>query len=183
MILALGDSLTAWYWLEERDAYPAQLETELTARGYTYRVQNAGISGDTTATLLSRLEWVLTWEKPDLIILCIGANDALQGKPVEEIKKNVRDILTMIAGKNIPVLLAGMQAPRNLWTEYNTLFAQIYPDLAKEYNVPLMDFFLSWVAMDDTLNQSDRIHPTREWYTRIVKNIIPLLEKEKLIHK
>lgn len=114
IILALGDSLTAGYGLAETDAYPAQLERKLTEQGYSYQVHNAGISGDTTAGLLSRLDWTLEGSTPALVILCIGANDAFQGKSPEEIESNLRAIIEKLQAKKIPILFAGMRAPLNL---------------------------------------------------------------------
>lgn len=114
IILALGDSLTAGYGLAETDAYPAQLERKMTEQGYSYQVHNAGISGDTTAGLLSRLDWTLEGSTPALVILCIGANDAFQGKSPEEIESNLRAIIEKLQAKKIPILFAGMRAPLNL---------------------------------------------------------------------
>ncbi len=192
IILALGDSLTAGYGLPESENYPTQLSSVLQRDGYYYSVQNAGVSGDTTAGLLSRLDWILegdtTSEKTStgsfaLAILCIGANDAFQGKSVADIEKNLRAIIEKIRAKNIPLLLAGMRAPFNLGIEYRDQYDTVFEKLAKEYKISYMPFFLAWVALDPKLNQEDLIHPTKEGYTIIVGNIEKILKAEKLIQK
>jgi acyl-CoA thioesterase I len=180
-ILALGDSLTAGYGLPIVHSYPNQLEVKLKEMGYEYRVQNAGISGDTTAGLLSRLDWLLEWEEYDLIILCIGANDAFQWKSPEDIENNIRSIITKIRNKNIPLLLAGMKAPLNLGRSYGERYEAIFPRLSKEFDLPFMPFFLEWVALKWSLNLDDRIHPNKEWYFLIVQNLIEILENEDLL--
>ena len=180
-ILALGDSLTAGYGLPIESSYPSQLETKLGSLGYNYRVQNAGISWDTTAGLLSRLDWTLEWDTPSLVILCIGANDAFQWKAPEDIEANLRSIIEKIRAKNISILFAGMKAPLNLWGEYGRKYEAIFPKLAKEYDLPYIDWFLKGVALKGTLNQDDRIHPNREGYAIVVENLVKVLEKEKLI--
>lgn len=180
-ILALGDSLTAGYGLPVSDSYPSQLEQKLREKWYQYRIVNAGISWDTTAGLLSRLDWALEWDTPSLVILCIGANDAFQGKDTAEIEKNLRQIIEKIQSKNIPILFAGMKAPLNLGGEYWKKYEAIFPRLAKEYDLVYMDFFLQWVALKAQYNQDDRIHPTKEWYAIVVENLMEILEDEKLI--
>ena len=180
-ILALGDSLTAGYGLPESDAYPKQLETKLQTAGYNYTVINAGISGDTTAGLLSRLDWILDGETPNLAILCIGANDAFQWKDPAEIEKNIREIIVRLQAKDIPILLAGMRAPLNLGPEYAKKYEAIFPSLAKEYRLFYMDFFLEWVALQANLNQEDRIHPTKEWYAIVVENLMRILVDEGMV--
>lgn len=182
-ILALGDSLTIWLWLSIEDSYPSQLEAKLREKGYDYKVMNAWISWDTTAGLLSRLDWALEWDAPSLVILCIGANDAFQGKDTTEIEKNLRQIIEKIQAKNIPILLAGMRAPLNLGGEYRKQYEALFPKLAKEYSLVYMPFFLEWVALKANLNQDDRIHPTKEWYTIVVENLMGILEGEELVGK
>lgn len=183
VILALGDSLTAWYGLPESDSYPPQLEVKLSSLGYSYIIQNAWVSGDTSAWLLSRVDWILEWDTPSLAILCIGANDAFQGKEVDDIEKNIRTIIEKVQAKNIPILFAGMKAPLNLWGEYGRKYEAIFPKLAKEYKLVFMPFFLEWVALKANLNQEDRIHPTKAGYAIVAENLLELLEKEKLIEK
>ncbi len=182
-ILAIGDSLTAGYGLPESESYPSQLEIELTKKWYNYHLQNAWISGDTSAWLLSRLDWVLEWPSPSLVILCIGANDAFQGKSTEDIEKNLREIIEKISSKNIPILFAGMSAPLNLGWGYGRKYEEIFPKLAKEYGLVFMPLFLSEVMLKSHLNQDDRIHPNKAGYAIIVENLIEILEDEKLIVK
>lgn len=183
VILAIWDSLTAGYWLPESDSYPSQLERILKEKAYNYRIINAWISGDTTAWLLSRLDWVLDWDTPDLVILCIGANDAFQGKGVDEIEKNIRTIIERIQSKNIPILFAGMKAPLNLWGEYGLAYEKIFPMLAKEYNLSYIPFLLKDVALKWNLNQEDRIHPTASGYTIVAGTVYEALIDYNLINK
>lgn len=189
IILALGDSLTSWYWLSEEDSYPSQLQKKLKENGYDYLVQNAGISGDTSAGLLSRIDWILDSDDSassgnmtsfQFAILCIGANDAFQGKSPEDIEKNIRVIIEKLQAKKIPILFAWMRAPLNLGGEYGRQYEAIFPRLAKEYKLVYMDFFLEWVALKASLNQEDRIHPTREGYTVVVDNLMKILERDFL---
>jgi acyl-CoA thioesterase-1 len=186
-ILALWDSLTAGYGLPESDSYPSQLQKKLKEKGYDYQVQNAGISGDTSAGLLSRMDWLLTPSDPSantsefsFAILCIGGNDAFQGKSPEDIEKNIRAIIEKLQAKKIPILFAGMKAPLNLGGEYGKQYEAIFPRLAKEYDLVYMDFFLEGVVLKANLNQDDRIHPTREGYAIIVENLMKILESDFL---
>jgi len=150
-------------------------------------VQNAGISGDTSAGLLSRMDWLLASSDPSantsefsFAILCIGGNDAFQGKSPEDIEKNIRAIIEKLQAKKIPILFAGMKAPLNLGGEYGKQYEAIFPRLAKEYDLVYMDFFLEGVALKANLNQDDRIHPTREGYAIIVENLMKILESDFL---
>ncbi len=182
-ILALGDSLTAGYGLPQSDSYPSQLESRLWLSGYNYTVQNAWVSWDTSAGLLSRMDWLLEWDAPTLAILCIGANDSFQGKSPTDIENNIKAIIEKLQAKNIPILFAGMKAPLNLGGAYGREYEAIFPKLAEEYNLEYMDFFLEWVALNANLNQDDRIHPTKEWYTIVVENLMEILEDKDLITK
>ena len=183
VILALGDSLTAGYGLPVSDSYPSQLETLLVSKWYNYTLQNAWVSGDTSAGLLARMDWLLEWDTPSLAILCIGANDAFQGKSPADIDANIRAIIQKLQSKNIPILFAGMKAPLNLGGAYGKEYEAIFPRLAKEYDLVYMDFFLDGVALKASLNQDDRIHPTRAWYAIVVDNLMEILEDEDLIQK
>ncbi len=183
IIVALGDSLTAGYGLPVSVSYPSQLERRLTGKSYNYRIVNAWISGDTSAWLLSRLDWVLDGQPSSLIILCIGANDAFQWKDTSEIEQNIRNIIEKIQSKKIPILFAGMRAPLNLWGEYGKKYEAIFPKLAKEYDLVFMPFLLQGVSLKAELNQDDRIHPTASGYTIVVDNLLEILEDEKLIKK
>ncbi|MEM7569664.1 MAG: arylesterase [Pseudomonadota bacterium] len=176
LIVAFGDSLTAGYGLGPGEAFPNQLEDMLREKGYSAAVvKNAGVSGDTSSGGRSRLLWNLSALKrtPDLLILELGANDALRGILPERTRANVDAMLKTLQEKNIPVLLTGMLAPPNLGDEYGAEFNSLYPDLAKAYEVPLYPFFLDGVAADPALNQEDGIHPTKEGVALIVENILP----------
>jgi acyl-CoA thioesterase I len=161
-IVVLGDSLTAGYGLLEQQAYPALLQQRLNAEGYGWEVVNAGISGDTSAAGLQRLDWALGQGDVRILILELGANDGLRGLPISEMKKNLSAIIEHAHEKHIAVLLAGMEAPPNFGPEYTVSFRQVYRDLAKQYKVTLLPFLLDKVAGNAALNQSDGIHPNVE---------------------
>jgi acyl-CoA thioesterase I len=173
-ILVLGDSLTAGYGLAEREAFPAQLETALLATGYPVRVINAGISGDTSAGGAARLEWSLA-DDPDLVILALGANDALRGLAPDQTRANLAAIIERLQLRQISVLLAGMLAPRNMGEAYYNSFDKIYPDLAQEFDVSLYPFFLAGVAAQPELNLADGIHPNAAGVQVMVEGILPLV--------
>jgi acyl-CoA thioesterase-1 len=159
VILALGDSITAGLGLPQSQAWPALLQARLDAEGRKYRVVNAGVSGDTTAAGLARLDWQLS-QKPAVVILELGANDGLRGLPVADARQNLGEILTRCKAAGARVLLAGMQVPPNMGPEYTAAFRDMYPALAAEHSVPLIPFVLDRVAGDPKLNQGDGIHPT-----------------------
>jgi acyl-CoA thioesterase-1 len=173
-IVALGDSLTAGYGLPRKDAFTARLGAALAAAGVKARVVNAGVSGDTSAGGLARIDWLLA-EKPDLVIVELGANDALRGLDPEETRRNLDAILARIKTSGARVLLAGMRAPPNMGREYAADFDRIFPDLAKQHKVPLYPFFLDGVAADPALNQADGIHPNAKGVSVIVDRILPPL--------
>jgi acyl-CoA thioesterase I len=175
-ILAFGDSLTAGYGLGPADAFPAQLEAALKQRGHDVRVINAGVSGDTTAGGLARLDWSLA-DKPDLVLLELGSNDMLRGLAPTEAEANLDAMLQKLTQAKIPVLLCGMYAARNLGPDYVARFDGIYPRLAKKYGVALYPFFLDGVAMDPQLNQGDGMHPNPAGVRMIVERILPAIEK------
>ena len=184
-ILALGDSLTAGYQLPPEESYTAQLESLLTTDGYNYRVQNAGVSGNTTAQLLDRLDWTLgdANNPPALAIINIGANDAFQGVDPDVTRANIRSIIERTKARKIPVLLTGMRAPLNLGSAYRAKFEAIYPDLSDEFKVPRMEFLLEGVAAEPSLNIPDGIHPNRAGYAIIATNVFAELKKYSLINK
>ncbi len=175
VIVALGDSLTAGYGLPQNQSFPAQLEAALRKRGHAVRIVNAGVSGDTASAGLKRLDWSLS-DDIDAVIVELGGNDALQGLPPAATKAALSKIIERVQGKGLPVLLAGMEAPRNLGKEYVTSFGEIYPDLARQYKIPLYPFFLEGAALDSGLMQRDGIHPNAEGVSVIVKNILPDVE-------
>jgi acyl-CoA thioesterase-1 len=175
-IVAFGDSLTAGLGLSEKDAFPVKLEAALKARGHDVRVANAGVSGDTASAGLARLDWSVP-EGTDAVILELGANDALRGVDPAVTRKALDTIIRRLKQRDIEVLLAGMQAPRNLGGPYYAAFDKIYPDLAREHGLLHDPFFLAGVAADAKLNQRDGIHPTAEGIARIVARILPLTEE------
>lgn len=171
-ILVLGDSLSAGYGLPAAEAFPAQLEWALRQAGKPVRVFNGGVSGDTTAGGLARLDWALA-EGPQLVILQLGANDALRGLDPALAKANLDAILTRLKADGIAVLLTGMHAPRNLGPAYYNKFDPIYPDLAKKHQVPLDPFFLEGVALRPELNLADGLHPNPKGIAVIVQRVLP----------
>ena len=178
-ILALGDSLTEGLGVANDANYPAQLETQLQALGYkNVKVINSGLSGETSTGLVNRLDWV-TQTKPDITILAIGANDAMRGIEVATVEANISKAITELQNNGSTVILGGMQIYDNLGSDYVQAFAEMYPRIAKDMNVPLIPFLLEGVAADPKLNQADAIHPTAEGYTIVVKdNILPILKPE-----
>jgi acyl-CoA thioesterase-1 len=175
-IVAVGDSLTAGYGVDEGDAYPALLEEKLQADGYNYKVVNAGVSGETSSGTLSRMEWILTLE-PDIVVLETGANDGLRGIDTEVAEKNISEILQLLKDKDVVVVLTGMKMVWNLGPAYVAQFNRIYPKLAKEFDVVYMPFFLEGVATKGNLNQGDGIHPNAQGYQIITGNIYPYVEQ------
>jgi acyl-CoA thioesterase-1 len=175
VILAFGDSLTAGYGLAPEEAYPALLQQRLDERGYRYRVVNAGVSGETTAGGLRRLEWSLA-ERVELVILALGANDGLRGQPVPEMRQNLIQMIELIQARKARVILAGMEAPPNLGPEYTQAFRAVYPELARRYRLPLIPFLLEGVAGLPELNQADGIHPNLTGEKRLVENVWRVLE-------
>lgn len=161
MIVVLGDSLSAGLGLAQSQAWPALLQTRLDAEGYRYRVVNAGVSGDTSAAGLSRLDWQLA-QKPAIVVLELGANDGLRGLPVAHTRDNLGKILTRCKAAGAQVVLAGMQVPPNMGADYAEAFRAMFPALAAEHGATLIPFLLEGVAADPRLNQADGIHPTAE---------------------
>ncbi|UCF95681.1 MAG: arylesterase [Desulfobacterales bacterium] len=171
-IVAIGDSLTEGYEVAPEEAYPAELERKLRRQGYSYRVINAGISGETSSGVLSRIQWTLKL-KPDIVILVTGANDGLRGIDPQLTATNIDAIVRQLKARNITVIVGGMQMVRNLGKDYTGAFARIYPAVAQKRGVILIPFFLAGVAGNPQLNQADGIHPTAEGYRVIVANIFP----------
>jgi acyl-CoA thioesterase-1 len=161
-ILAFGDSLLAGYGLEDGESYPARLEQALRAHGVNARIANAGVSGDTTAAGLQRLDFTLKsqTEKPQLAIVSLGGNDMLRGLPPEETRRNLDAILKRLKGDGINVVLLGMLAAPNLGKDYAANFNAIYPQLAQKYGAVLVPFFLQPVIDKPDLIQKDHVHPT-----------------------
>ncbi len=175
-LLALGDSLTAGYGLPPGQGFVPRLEAALRARGRAVRVLDAGVSGDTTAGGLARLDWALA-ERPRAAIVELGGNDALRGLDPRQTYANLAAILDRLAARGVPTLLAGMLAPPNLGADYGRAFAEVYARLARERpGVILYPFFLEGVAADPALNQPDRIHPNARGVEEIVRRMLPAVE-------
>jgi|SRR5580658_116098 acyl-CoA thioesterase-1 len=175
-LLALGDSLTAGFGLPPEQGFTARLEAALGAKGAGIEVINAGISGDTTAGGLARLDWALA-DHPDFALVELGANDALRGFDPKETRANLDRILARLQAAHVKALLCGMKAPRNWGLDYTEAFEAIYPDLATKYGVPLYPFLLDGVALDRTLNQTDMLHPNAAGVDVIVARLLPSVEK------
>ena len=176
VIVAFGDSLTAGFGLQNSDSFPAQLEKALKARGQDVKIVNAGVSGDTAAAGLARLDWALPDDASGVIIE-LGANDALQGLDPAATKATLEKMITEIKGRGLPILLAGMEAPRNLGKEYVEQFRALYADLAARYDLILYPFFLDGVALDDNYLMGDGLHPNAAGVARIVEGILPKVEE------
>jgi acyl-CoA thioesterase-1 len=174
-LVALGDSLSAGYNLPQEAAFPVALERALKAKGYRVEVANAGVSGDTSSGGLDRLDWSVP-DGTDGVILELGANDMLRGLDPAGTRKNVEAIVERLKSRNIPVMLAGMYASRNLGPEYVQRFDSIYPDIAKKHDLVLYPFFLDGVAGDRSLNLPDGMHPTAKGVEIIVERILPSVE-------
>jgi acyl-CoA thioesterase-1 len=172
-ILAFGDSLTAGYGLKKEEAYPALLETMLKAENYQVTVINTGVSGDTTSGGLSRLPWTLKQIKPDMVILALGANDALRAVDPKVTRDNINAMIETIQKENIKILLAGMYAPRNMGADYIKAFDSLYTDAAEKYNVTLYPFILEGVATKPEFNLYDGLHPNAKGAEVMAKNMLP----------
>jgi acyl-CoA thioesterase I len=179
-VVILGDSLTAGLGLEPGQAYPSLLQKRVDAAGLNYAVVNAGVSGDTSAGGLSRLDWALDGDVR-ILVVALGGNDGLRGLPADELQKNLAAIVERAQAKRVTVLLAGMEAPPNFGDSYVVSFHRVYPDLAQKYHVALVPFLLQDVAGIDALNQRDGIHPTVEGAKIVAdtvwKTLGPILEK------
>ncbi len=173
-VVALGDSLTAGYGLESGQDFGTKLQEALVADGIPVKIDNAGVSGDTTAGGLSRVDWATSGEpKPRLVIVALGANDMLRGIDPAVTKQNLAGILDKLKAKHIPVLLVGMRSPTNMGPIFQSKFDKIYRELSKEYDVPLYPFFLDGVAMKADLNLADGMHPNQQGIAVMVKKILP----------
>jgi acyl-CoA thioesterase-1 len=174
VIVAFGDSLTAGYGVAPDEAYPALLAARLRAEGFPHRVVNAGVSGDTTAGGLRRVDWALRL-RPEIVLLELGANDALRGHDLTRVRSNLEAMITRFEAGGAKVLLLGMRLPPNYGGRYAGEFARIYEDVARQRKLALMPFFLDGVGAVAALNQPDGIHPTAEGYRIIVDRLWPHL--------
>jgi acyl-CoA thioesterase-1 len=175
-IIFLGDSLTAGYGLDLEQSVPSLIQKHLDAEGYKYEVVNAGVSGDTSAGGLRRLEWSLDGDVRILVIE-LGANDGLRGLPVAGMKQNLKTIIGKARDRGIEVLLTGMEAPPNYGDQYTKEYRSVFSDLARRNKVEFVPFLLEGIAGDPRLNQSDGLHPTSAGAARIAEHLWPTLEK------
>lgn len=174
VIVALGDSLTAGLGVAADEAYPARLEARLAREGYGYRVVNAGVSGDTTAGGLRRVDWVLR-AKPEIVIVALGANDGLRAQSPQAMRENLATIVRRLQAAGARVLLAGMRLPPNYGAQYTKEFQAVFPEVARSTGVAFMPFLLDGVAADPRLNQPDGIHPTAAGQQVIADRLWPYL--------
>lgn len=177
LIVAFGDSLTAGYGLPDpsTQSYPALLQKRLDEHGYAYRVVNAGVSGDTSAGGARRIEWALKGDV-EVLILELGGNDALRGQPPASVRQNLRTIIETAQKRRVKVILTGMEALPNLGPEYTAEFRSVFRDLAAEYKLPFLPFFLDGVGGVAELNQADGIHPNIRGTELILENVWQVLE-------
>jgi len=174
VVVMFGDSLTAGFGLTQEEAYPALLGTRLRADGFDYRVVNAGVSGDTSAGGLRRVDWALRL-KPDVVVVALGGNDGLRGLDLATTRANLAAIVERFQAAGAKVLLAGMRLPPNYGGDYASRFARMYETVARERGVPLMPFLLDGVGGQARLNQPDGIHPTAEGQRIIADRMWPHL--------
>ena len=181
-LVFLGDSLTAGFGLEPNQAFPALISKKIHAAGLPFEVQNAGVSGDTSAGALRRIDWLL--QRPiDVLVIELGGNDALRGLPIKSLKENLQKLIDKVKAKSpaLQIVIAGMQIPPNLGADYEAGFARIYPELARENNTFLIPFLLEGVGGHRELNQPDMIHPTAAGQQIIAdvvwKTLEPILRK------
>ena len=176
-IMVFGDSLVAGYGLKPEQSFPSQLEAKLKAKGTAVKVTNAGVSGDTTADGLNRLEWNLAQTKPGYAILIMGGNDMLRALDPALTRANLQKIMDIFAAHKVPVLIAGMRAFSNLGPAFEKAYGSMYKDMATHYDALYYPFYLDGVAMSVDLNQEDGIHPNAAGVAVIVDKITPDVEK------
>lgn len=176
VVVAFGDSLTAGQRVGRSETYPAFLQSEFDKRGMSFRVVNEGISGDTTAVALSRIDAAIA-HRPKWVILALGANDGLRGLPLDAMERNLREIIGLFGRAGASVVLAGMKLPRNYGPEYVRDFDAVYPRLAEELDVPLIPFLLENVAMVPELNNADGIHPNARGNEIIARQVALAFEE------
>jgi acyl-CoA thioesterase-1 len=174
-VLVFGDSLVAGLGLSDSDGFVAQMQAALDKAGAGTTLINGGVSGDTSAAALARLDWALGG-KPDGVLLELGANDMLQGLPVEDTRQNLAAIMDKLAAQRIPVFIVGMKANRGLGADYATAFDALYPALTVKYGAELYPFYLDGVALDQSLNQADLLHPNAKGVAVIVGKMAPPFE-------
>ncbi|MBL6445790.1 arylesterase [Fulvivirga sp. 29W222] len=175
-IIFFGDSITAGYGLSKEQAFPALVENKLQAARYNYKVINAGLSGETSAGGLNRIDWILK-QPVDVFVLELGANDGLRGLPLDQTKKNLQGIVNKVRAKNpkTKIIIAGMMVPPNLGKTYTDEFKSIFPELAKKNKATLIPFLLEGVAGHSSLNLADGIHPNIEGHQVVAQNVYEVL--------
>ena len=176
VIAVLGDSLSAGFGLEPGQSWVSLLEKRLASEGYGYRVVNASITGDTTSGGLARLPGLLERESPAVVIVELGGNDGLRGLPVKRMAANLTRMVELVQGAGGQVVLTGIQIPPNYGRQYTEAFSAVYPSLAEQFALPLVDFILDGVALDPSLMQADGIHPNAKAQPLILNNVWPVLE-------
>jgi acyl-CoA thioesterase-1 len=174
-IVAFGNSLTAGFGVAPDESYPAQLAKHLQKNGWQFEVINAGVSGETSAGGVRRIEWILK-SQPRVVILELGVNDGLRGLPLQQTYTNLHTIIERLKSEGVLVILAGMRIPVNYGEEYTGEFFEMYKRLAQEFAIPLIPFFLEGVAAQPKLNQGDGVHPTAEGYIVVARNVWHTLE-------
>lgn len=176
-IMFFGDSLTAGYGLSTEEAFPYLLEQKLNEQGKNCKVINAGLSGETTAGGLSRIDWVLR-QPIDIFVLELGGNDGLRGLPLEQTKSNLQAIIDKVKAKNpnAKIVVAGMMVPPNMGDDYSTAFRKVFPEIAKKNNATLIPFLLEGVAGNEKLNLPDGIHPNPEGHKIVANNLLKVIK-------
>jgi acyl-CoA thioesterase-1 len=177
VILVLGDSLSAGYGVALDSTWVALLQRRLAAQGYGHRVVNASVSGETTGGARGRMPRAMELHDPDVVILELGGNDGLRGLPLRQVRQNFEYMIEQAKAAGASVVLVGMRMPPNYGPTYADQFHALYGELGKKYGIPVVDFFLDGVALDDELMQSDGIHPTAEAQPRMLENLWPALQK------
>ena len=177
VILFFGDSLTAGYGLSPEEAFPALVEKALQKKGAKIKVVNAGLSGETSAGGLTRIDWILR-QPIDVFVLELGGNDGLRGLPIDQTRRNLQTIIDKVKAKfpACKVVLAGMMVPPNMGSEYSTSFRNIFKEIAKKNNAVLMPFLLEGVGGNEKLNQADGIHPNVEGHRIVAANLVKIIE-------
>lgn len=176
-ILFYGDSLTAGYGLSPEEAFPALVGKKLNKNGKPVKIVNAGLSGETSAGGLSRIDWVLR-QPVDIFVLELGPNDGLRGLPLEQTQQNLQKIIDKVRAKypKVTIVIAGMMVPPNMGPDYTAKFKKLFPELAKKNNAKLIPFLLEDVAGNEKLNQPDGIHPTAEGHRIVAENVYKIIE-------
>jgi acyl-CoA thioesterase-1 len=179
VVLFYGDSLTAGYGLSTDEAFPARASEVLSKKGKSVKVVNAGLSGETSAGGLARLDWVMRQPTVDVFVLELGANDGLRGLPIDQTRKNLQTIIDRVKGKypNVKIVIAGMMVPPNMGEAYTAEFRKVFPELAQKNKATLIPFLLQDVAGIEKLNQGDGIHPNAEGHRIVGNTVATVLEK------